>query len=143
MTRAFLVILLAISGSIGVACTGGGDGSSSSGETGSSGVSSSSGSTGSSGSSSEKPTISLDGYDRSCVADDDCMAVYEGSVCGCGCANTAIAKKERAKLDAEIASLKKSCPSNEACAADCVLAEVHCNAGTCAFGPGPKDAAAD
>lgn len=91
------------------------------------------GSVGEGGDSVGSSTISASDFDRSCAADADCLAVYEGSLCGCACPNAAIAAKDASEYASRAEDARKSCSSNETCVADCRAVSAKCSSGTCAL----------
>jgi hypothetical protein len=88
--------------------------------------------------------IRAEDYERSCSAPSDCVLVFEGSPCGCTCANAAIATSAEASYHQRLDELRRACPLTEACAADCADSSATCQDGKCVFlgtsGGGDTDA---
>ncbi len=74
--------------------------------------------------------VALDGFDRRCRTDDDCLYVLGGDVCGCACEGTAIAQSARRDYLAALDAAQASCGERPDCAA-CPDAFVWCEAGMC------------
>ena len=80
--------------------------------------------------------LSTAGFDKSCSADTDCVAVFEGNACaGCRCDNAAIAKSAEKDYRKERAIREDRCTNVPPCDADCAQVSVVCNAGTCEVAP--------
>jgi hypothetical protein len=73
-------------------------------------------------------SLSASSYDRSCATNDDCVSVYEGSLCSdCLCPNAAIARSAQPTYESDRASLGGG-PSVCFCPA---IASPVCRAGVC------------
>lgn len=49
-------------------------------------------------------------YDRKCVSDTDCVAVYSGEVCNtCRCPNAAVSQKDADRYKKDLESILKAC----------------------------------
>lgn len=80
-------------------------------------------------------------YDQSCAQDTDCLAVYQGPVCGScmGCANVAINGKDNGKYSTDRASRQVQCalagqPQPATCGVPCSTTQgAHCDANRCVF----------
>jgi hypothetical protein len=81
---------------------------------------------------SSTKTIKASEFDRSCTADGDCVAVFEGLVCTqCKCPNAAIAKKDQAKLGSALVDRSAGCPATDDVeCAPCPPASVRCDPDT-------------
>lgn len=75
-------------------------------------------------------TMSAQGYDATCSVDNDCVAVFEGDVCGCSCETAALRRPAAAQYSKDSAEKAKSCGSRLDCVA-CPSSTVACVAGTC------------
>src|SRR5262245_6255891 len=76
-------------------------------------------------------TISLQGYNKSCAAATDCVAVHAGEICGgCDCPNDAINRADLARYNAELKDKEESC-SKPPLACPCAAAMPVCTQGTC------------
>ena len=77
-------------------------------------------------------TISADDYDRTCAADADCVVIFTGDVCGCGCNTGGINKKDLDKSEADRKAV--TCVSRPVCGA-CQGTVAVCSSGKCASKP--------
>lgn len=78
-------------------------------------------------------TVEVEDYSKSCVTADDCMAVFFGDVCSCGCDYDAIAKSEEPKYRADRSDAYDYCVGLYHCDACQPPGPVACNAGKCAM----------
>lgn len=79
------------------------------------------------------PTIRASDYDQTCATSDDCVAIYEGSLCApCGCANAAIAKSATSTESTDARARAASCPlvAGISCGA-CWDSRLTCSGGRC------------
>jgi hypothetical protein len=74
-------------------------------------------------------TMSVAGFDTSCVQDQDCAPVQEGDICGCDCGNAAINVKGAAMYQAELSDKASHCTRKVFC--DCVSVSAVCVQGQC------------
>lgn len=78
--------------------------------------------------------INVDEFDRSCVADDDCEAVFVGSPCGCSCEVSAVNGGDyEAYLEAR-RELRAMCGEPRIDCVGCPEAIARCAAGVCVAG---------
>ena len=75
-------------------------------------------------------TMSAQGYDATCSVDGDCVAVFEGDVCGCSCNTAALRRPAAAQYSKDSAEKAASCGSRLECVA-CPSSAVACLSGTC------------
>ena len=81
--------------------------------------------------------IAASEFGRTCAADADCVAVYEGNVCAiCKCSSAVIAASARAAYQMRFDALQAECGPRSAiaCGEACIGIRPHCNAGTCEIG---------
>ena len=72
-------------------------------------------------------------FDQTCVEDTDCMAVTNGDLCGCACANSGINIAEADAWNAHYDEVFESCdPTMMPDCAACPPVEGYCDDGTCA-----------
>jgi hypothetical protein len=75
--------------------------------------------------------MSTDGYDKTCAAAADCILVFTGNVCGCGCTQQAIAATEGARYAAEQEEKRKECTDVLSCQPCQETQQAVCEQGTC------------
>lgn len=88
------------------------------------------------GCSEAKHSISASDYDRSCSADADCVAIYEGSIGCCGvvaCPNAAINAADSERYMSDVASRTETCSPAPPCVApiDCPTIHPVCSNQVC------------
>lgn len=79
---------------------------------------------------SNSPEISASDYDQSCSTGDDCVRVWEGSVCGCGRA-AAINESALDQFKADESRLQRRCSSITQCVRGGPLPRAVCKKGQC------------
>lgn len=80
-------------------------------------------------------TMSTEGYGKTCAASTDCILVFIGNVCGCGCTQEAISGTEASRYAAEQEEKRKACTDILSCQ-PCEETEVAaCMQGTCGVVP--------
>ncbi len=85
--------------------------------------------------------ISVAGYDRSCNADEDCVAVFQGAVCTpCRCPSEPIAKKDQDKYNSDLETKRIGCPAATTSCQPCGAPQVGCNPATKQCGVGVTSA---
>ena len=71
-------------------------------------------------------------FDQTCVEDTDCMAVTNGDLCGCACANSGINIAESDAWNAHYDEVFESCdPTMMPDCAACPPVEGYCDNGIC------------
>jgi hypothetical protein len=89
------------------------------------------------GSESDNPTmdtnIGVEGYDKSCATDTDCVSVFVGNVCGCGCDEEVIRASELDRFNQEVQSRRAQCGQVLTCAPCPDSPPPICKAGQCSF----------
>lgn len=87
------------------------------------------------GGASNPPRISASEFETSCTSDEECVAVYEGSVCPteCACPNTAISVQSASDYAKELTELAKTWCSDlgDVDCVDCPSVTAKCVSGTC------------
>ena len=75
-------------------------------------------------------TMSTDGWDKTCEAPVECLAVTVGEVCGCSCEPGVINASQEEEWNAERNEILESCAEVYECA-PCPDVEVTCEDGLC------------
>lgn len=76
--------------------------------------------------------VTTEGYDKTCAADADCVLVFTGNVCGCGCTQDAIATGEGSRYSAEREEKRTLCTEDLACQPCPDTQVAQCTTGMCA-----------
>lgn len=76
-------------------------------------------------------TMSVEGYSKTCSAAADCILVFTGNVCGCGCTQEAIATTEGSRYAAETEEKRKSCTDVLSCQPCPETLQAVCEQGSC------------
>jgi hypothetical protein len=77
------------------------------------------------------PQPDIGRFDRSCDRDDDCVVVFSGSVCGCGCEMSAVNIDEEEAYRQHAAELAALCEGDRLDCIGCPDRGVVCDDGIC------------
>jgi|GEM_PF-2163192 len=80
---------------------------------------------------SEDTNMTTDGYSRTCTADPDCILVFTGDVCGCGCTQEAIAATEGSRFANETEEKRNACTDVLSCQPCPETMRAVCDQGAC------------
>lgn len=80
-------------------------------------------------------TMTTEGYDKRCAASADCILVFIGNVCGCGCTQEAIAATEGSRYATAQEEKRKACTDILNCQPCPETQTVACMQGMCSAVP--------
>jgi hypothetical protein len=83
---------------------------------------------------SRSSIIRASDYDQSCSVDADCMVLYTGDFCGCGCSTDGINVSERDQVQQDRAAISCGHGGAPQCG-PCPGAEAYCDVGRCKTRP--------
>ncbi len=76
--------------------------------------------------------MTTEGFDKTCSTPADCILVYTGNVCGCGCTQDAISMGEASRYAAAEEEKRKACTDVLSCQPCPETQMAACTTGTCA-----------